>query len=67
MSVVSFANKDFFKNGLHTFTLSKLNGKIYTFNSDYSNNYSILENIWDCGNGYSSFLCSYVFNDEWIN
>ncbi|MGM9971437.1 MAG: hypothetical protein ACI35W_03440 [Anaeroplasmataceae bacterium] len=67
VSVVSFANKDFFKNGLHTFTVSKLDGNIYTFNSDYSNNYGTLDNICDCGNGYSSFLCSYVFDDGWAN
>ncbi len=67
VSVVSFANKNFFENGLHTFTVSKSNDKIYTFNSDYSNNYNTLDNITNCGNGYSSFLCSYVFIDGWAN
>ena len=66
VSVVSYANKNFFNNGLHTFVISKYDGVYYSYNDDPYNNYLIIDDIFSFGDDYSSFLCSYIFKEKLV-
>lgn len=66
VSVVSYANKNFFKNGLHTFVISKYQENYYLYNDDSLDNYTFLDDIFSFGDDYGSFLCSYIFEDKWV-